>query len=1551
MSDNSVTSIGDLTLRRNALTRLYAERLNGKTTVIINGHEENILKLMKNQLSANISIADKATNLALDAELQKFSNDMYRLTAGELIEFGTDTAGNTTNTLNKGFGNFFQAEPITRTASADIVLSKPIIGNAILKDMWGNLTSAEKTRIEEHIRKGLASGLKESEIVDTMSKTFNLTRSHSSAIVVTATTSVYAQVDQAVYEQNKAFLLGYQYVAVLDSRTSKICSHRDGQIYPVTDKSHLPPAHINCRSTTIPVPKSWEDLLKNDAVRQARFVNTAQLTPDQILDYDVKASKWFTGTPFAKVTYNDWLKRQPEDVQLIHLGDFDKLRMFQNNQLEVKQFVSPKGMSLGKRELREISGEQGTSGGYNGSIDGTSAVFNNAKAKLNSLVLGYTGPDEIVNSIAAQNRMLDYYELQSKELNGRLSLTNYRGILINNKAMTKTRVLQSPPNEDQLLFNPMTKRYEDARIYQPNIAAEVRAHNLIDSSKYLTDKDKEFLHNFHEKVKGRIGMNEASVASDNLRVVFERARKDGEIWGNFKAVLNSEMRYSVTNVSEYIETNIRGASDFFVRLKQTEYLDPVLGSVQLEDLGKNFHKNIIAKNDWEIKVIPKIASELRPFLDNNLPLKLRNRLTKFQREEFYRKFAVQLSKSDAPDRDQMAISLGRELYNLANYRGSKQEWYEEGVKLLDRAESSGLYALETFGVKKRRMRSRNSGQYFGQYYDTTSMNIVIKDPRILDYAKTSRKVDVGFRIGVNDAFGNSLEVREGFKTYFFQRNGLYYDSQIPITSSHSFTDFPLEAVDKSLVDALNWASKAKYSVDEEFYDFTRKLLEFKDDKGNAKYFDNLNIYRDYITARGDAYERFKAMEYYRANKLKFGSHAFVDHRGRIYDAGLISPQSGETFRPFLNSAVAKPLGEQGYFVLLDNIGSFLGGVSDEFEGNYNGLTNKGHIQIAKKWQPQLIQMGNRILRGKPQDIRDLLESDIVQMVDGEELGKLMRYGLELARIDAHKGSLNNYMISLALEQDASSSGAQIIALTTRNKQLAELSNVVPTNQKRRLYDVIAKATFDDPRFKVLNERLGLTEKDLRKAAKNFSMVKLYGAGERTSVLNAERKLSKVLDLKDNLLVIKSEQRDKILAEISARTARVERYDPEGAEELRQLRKQVKDILDKGLNPGDEILDELWFIDPKTKDVMEKLTRNYDDIITPKDFTAVGKIMGDYLTEMTPILTDFTKFFGRVAEEFLTTAKPSQGAFDWFGLLRLKAFDKYKEGYRINQWLGVMLGIDSKVPLLEQQLNKIPGYNPNSTVSDILLGARTAGNQPTAIKKSFKISIGDVYKKIDLFSFGVKTDIPKIWTKIPWVNFDGTILDQVYNQRFEERLAYKNKEGLWVNNIIQVDQKTEPTWFEELINENNTLNDMTDATAARTAYAVNGNHSNDATIVKNYHLWGAKNNVMTSTVHDAFFSNVADMYASKVELRKIYANSVDKNTIKLTLDLLRKRGLPKEAYDKFLNEAIDKGLIPVAGRSKVGGKILTEKDILTKEDVLQEIRDDFWNDNFGFYGIN
>ena len=181
------------------------------------------------------------------------------------------------------------------------------------------------------------------------------------------------------------------------------------------------------------------------------------------------------------------------------------------------------------------------------------------------------------------------------------------------------------------------------------------------------------------------------------------------------------------------------------------------------------------------------------------------------------------------------------------------------------------------------------------------------------------------------------------------------------------------------------------------------------------------------------------------------------------------------------------------------------------------------------------------------------------------------------------------------------------------------------------------------------------------------------------------------------------------------------------------------------------------------------------------------------------------------------------------------------------------------------------------------------------------------------------------------------------------MRYRDKDGKWVTNIIQVDQKTDPTWWDELINADGKINDIGDTQKARTAFAVNGNHSNDATIVKNFHLWGRANGVDTSTVHDAFFTNISDMAMSRKTLLDIYTKALDNNSTKATLDEMLARGLPRDLYNKYLNEAIDIGLIPIAGRSKINGKIVTEDDILKKSDMLKTISDKF-NSNYGWYGV-
>jgi len=1488
MADNANTTIFDKSVDRAAMIRYYEERVGGKINSIMDGNNVDVMKLIAESKVKSPQFAEELDNL-----LVKNYGKLHDMSKRSLMDLIFDQTSYMVQNLDNAIGKIWSVSKPQYRIAEDIALNRPLYNDMTLLQGWQSVSIAERKRLEGVIRKGIADGDTEAQIALNVRKgnVFNISRTQSLGLVRTAMTSVVVQTDHEVYKANEKALQGWQYVAVLDSRTTPLCAHRDGTVYPISDTTHLPPAHWNCRSTTVPVVYAWQDLAKLEGVAQVRKKNLANLSLKQQAFYD--------GQTPLKESYQQWLMRQTSEVQLRHLGDFNRLEAFRTGQLELSGFTNDAGNSIGIKELRQLTANSFTA-------PGDTIRFANAKEKMDAIQLGVNRPEDLIDNKTFQANLREYYILQNGDLDGNLSLTNYRGTLLGNKKATKVRVLSSPPKEENLKFNPLTGRYEDARMYQPS--AETLENNLrqVRESALLKPQDKEFIENFVNGMFGYVGTNEQAVISDNLRIIFGRFRDNKEPWGNFKAVVNGQIKFDVMNVSDYMETQLRKDGNLLLRLKQDNYIDPVLGTVQLQDLSDSFIDNINAKNAWEDKVAPKIAKELRGFLDLSIPFKIRTRLDDEQLQAFYLRFANRLSLSDTPDRDQLAISLGRDLFNSANYRGSRNEWYQLGLKMLDTADKKGFYNIESFTVQKRRMKSRLSNAYFGPYYDTTSVNLRIVDPRIQEYSQLTRKVDVGLRLGVSTE-RNRLYIRPGYKTYHTKGLLGYSDTRIPITSTNSFGDFPDALVDDSLADALNWASQTKYKVDPDFHDFIVKLMNFEDDKGNAAFYHGLNQYRSYITERGDAYERFKAMKWLRDDETAFSNAAFVDHRARVYDRGMISPQSGETFRPFLNTAETRKFSADGYANLQDQIGAFLGGLTDALEGRHNSLAVLGRQKIAEEWRNELVTIGYQMRRAKPNDIRKVLESEFMALIDGEEQGKAMRFAIEMSKIDEYLGGdysaasiqrLKDYDIAVALEQDASSSGAQIIALTTKNKQLGELSNVVATNQKQRLYDEIAAATFNDPRFIELNQKLGLSEKDLRKAAKAQNMVTFYGAGDKTGILNVEAKLAKVLGKDTGTLVVKASDRDKVLNEISARMARYQKIDPDMFDQLRTLRQDVRDIFNKGQDPGDDILTQLYFLEPKTRDLVEKLSRNYTNIVTPQDFSTIANIMSENLATQVPILKDFTKFFGRLAEDFVTNAKPSNSRTSITDIIKTK-----------------LLAERQAIPDI---VNRVPGFNPNSTLTDILYGVR-------------------------------KVEQPRLWTNIPWVNFDGKIIEQNFTQVFEEKLTYKNAEGKWITNIIQAPQKTDPTFWEELLNEAGTMNDIVDAQKARTAFAVNGNHSNDAVIVKKFHQWGLANNIPTSTIHDAFFTNAADMLTARTALRGIYGDLVETSPIESTLTEMLNRGLPKEIYNKYLNEAKDIGLIPVVGRSRVGGKLLTKDDILTKEQILAPIPTGF-KENRYWYGI-
>ena len=640
---NVNTQIYDKVVDRTAMLRYHENELNAKIGKVIDVHQNEVSSIVRR----NPPKLTPALRQEIENEVVSTYAQLHSTSSKSLLELVNDQLQYSFQTIDAAIGNIWRTAKPARRVSEEIVLERPIYSDTTLAQGWKGLATGERKRIEQIIRRGVADGKDEIAISKDLLRgnAFNISKSQSQGLARTAMTSVYSQADHEVYKANAAALRGWQYVAVLDSRTTPLCAARDGKIFEVGDIAFLPPAHWHCRSTTTPVVKSYEDFGKLDNVAQVRKRNLDGLSNRMIAFYD--------GQPPLGETYNTWLLRQPVDVQLRHLGDYKKLEMLRSGQLTLDKFVNDAGKRLTVKELRQL-----TDSGY--ALPGDTVKFAGAKERLDAMRLGVSTPEDLISDVKLQNTLRDYYLLQSGDLDGILSVTNYRGTLIHTKKATKTRVLSTPPTEDQLKYNPLTGSYEDVRLYQPAPNVLLNSLRLVNESDSLKDADKTFINSFIDSLETKMSVNERAVVAENLRIVFTRYRTNGESWSNFKAVLNSQIKFDVMNVSDAIETQLRKDTNVLHKLKIDQYVDPVLGPLQLQQLHDEFLDNIHAKNRWEDSTALKIGRELRNVLDYNLPIKLKARLSESQLRDFYTRFAQRLSVGDTPDRDQMAIALGRD---------------------------------------------------------------------------------------------------------------------------------------------------------------------------------------------------------------------------------------------------------------------------------------------------------------------------------------------------------------------------------------------------------------------------------------------------------------------------------------------------------------------------------------------------------------------------------------------------------------------------------------------------------------------------------------------------------------------------------------------------------------------------------------------------------------------------------------------------------------------------------------------------------------------------
>lgn len=208
-----------------------------------------------------------------------------------------------------------------------------------LSDYVDGLSDNRKAGVRDAIRLGFVTGESTDQIVRRImgTKTQNYadglmqaSRHHVEGMVRTAVNHTASFARQRFYGENSEIIKGVMWVSTLDARTSPICQSRDGKVYPV-DSGPRPPAHISCRSSTVPVLKSWRDLgINMDEFKSERASMDGQVPRD--------------------LTYQEWLEKQPTKRQDDILGP-TKGKLFRAGE-KLDRFIDNKGRTLTIEQLR-----------------------------------------------------------------------------------------------------------------------------------------------------------------------------------------------------------------------------------------------------------------------------------------------------------------------------------------------------------------------------------------------------------------------------------------------------------------------------------------------------------------------------------------------------------------------------------------------------------------------------------------------------------------------------------------------------------------------------------------------------------------------------------------------------------------------------------------------------------------------------------------------------------------------------------------------------------------------------------------------------------------------------------------------------------------------------------------------------------------------------------------------------------------------------------------------------------------------------------------------
>ncbi|WP_169975856.1 minor capsid protein [Campylobacter sp. RM16191] len=247
--------------------------------------------------------------------------------------------------LHKNYNDlagFSMFSNVLKPKQIETLLATTLVQGATIKAWNYGLQADQAKRLERDLKIGISLGETNALLAQRIAASLGKSKREATTLAVTGAGAIVSEARQKFFEANDDVIKYYQYQATLDTRTSELCRAYDGLLWDTEYKpvDHKLPfrmprvnTHFNCRSTIIPITKSWEEL-----------------GVEGMEEIDVGTRASMNGYVPKNMNFNDWLKTQsPETIEKT-LGK-GRAELFLQGKITMRDLITQQGRSVDLDEL------------------------------------------------------------------------------------------------------------------------------------------------------------------------------------------------------------------------------------------------------------------------------------------------------------------------------------------------------------------------------------------------------------------------------------------------------------------------------------------------------------------------------------------------------------------------------------------------------------------------------------------------------------------------------------------------------------------------------------------------------------------------------------------------------------------------------------------------------------------------------------------------------------------------------------------------------------------------------------------------------------------------------------------------------------------------------------------------------------------------------------------------------------------------------------------------------------------------------------------------